>query len=105
MTLRDILIFVTIGLLIRALSRWSGARAWALYLVSILAIFWLQPLSPVRNLDFWLPTATLALAAAGWIVTTPADQRNWRGNAVALAALVGMVLLLALTRLVSDEGV
>jgi D-alanyl-lipoteichoic acid acyltransferase DltB (MBOAT superfamily) len=105
MTLRDILIFITIGLLIRALSRWAGARAWLLYLISILAVFWLQPLSPVRNLDFWLPTATLALAALGWVVTTPSDQRNWRGNAAALGSLMGVVLLLALTRLVSNDGI
>ncbi len=72
MTLRDILIFTLIGLLIRALSRREGARAWLLYLASLLAIYWLQPLSPVRNLDFWFPTATLGLAALELGVNHPA---------------------------------
>ena len=80
MTLRDILIFIVLGLLIRGLSRWTGVRAWLLYLASILGIFWLQPLSPVRNLDFWLPFATLALAVLGWIATTPARSARLEGQ-------------------------
>ena len=105
MTLRDILIFIALGLLIRGVSRWAGARAWLLYLVSILAVFWLQPLSPVRYLDFWLPAATLGLGALGWVATTPPEQRAWRANAPALAALAGVVLLLGLTRFLSADGI
>ena len=105
MTLRDILIFIALGLLIRGVSRWPGARAWLLYLVSILAVFWLQPLSPVRYLDFWLPAATLGLSALGWVVTTPTGQRAWRANAPALGVLIGVVLLLGLTRFLSDNGI
>src|SRR5512141_2486772 len=101
MTLRDILIFIALGLLIRGVSRRAGARAWLLYLVSILAVFWLQPLSAVRYLDFWLPAATLGLGALGWVATTPPEQRAWRANAPALAALAGVVLLLGLTRFLS----
>jgi alginate O-acetyltransferase complex protein AlgI len=105
MTLRDIFIFIALGLLIRGVSRWACVRAWLLYLVSILAVFWLQPLSPVRYLDFWLPVATLALSALGWVATTPPGQRAWRANAPALAALAGVVLLLGLTRFLSDNGI
>ena len=105
LTLRNILIFIIIGLLIRAFSRREGLRAWLLYLVSLLAIYWLQPLSPVRNLDFWFPTATLGLAALGWVLTTPPDQRNGRANAPAFGALAGVVLLLALTRFLADDGI
>jgi alginate O-acetyltransferase complex protein AlgI len=105
MTLRDILIFIALGLLIRGLSRWGGLRAWLLYIASILGVFWLQPLSPVRNLDFWLPFATLALALLGWVATTPPDQRSWKENAPALGALAGIVLLLGLTRYLSSDGI
>ena len=105
MTLRDILIFIVLGLLIRGVSRWTGARVWLLYLISILAVFWLQPLSPVRYLDFWLPAATLGLSALGWVATTPPEQRAWRANAPALAALVGVVLALGLTRFLGENGI
>ena len=105
MTLRDILIFFIAGLMIRGLSRWGGARAWLLYLASILAVFWLQPLSPVRNLDFWFPLATLALAALGWFATAPAEQRSWKTNAPAFAVLAGVVLLVGLTRFLSNDGI
>ncbi len=104
MALRDILIFIVLGFILRAAGRWQNVRGLLLYLVSVLAVFWLQPLSPVRNLDFWLPTATLALTAWGWVVTTPPEQRQWKANAPALGGLVGIVLVLALTRLLSPDG-
>ena len=105
MTLRDILIFIALGLLIRGVSRWAGGRAWLLYLVSILAVFWLQPLSAVRYLDFWLPAATLGLSTLGWVATTPPGQRAWRANFPALFLLAGVVLLLGLTRYMGDDGI
>ena len=44
---------------------------------SLIALPWLvlQPALPLRFLDFWLATVTLALACLGWIVTTPAELR------------------------------
>jgi alginate O-acetyltransferase complex protein AlgI len=105
MTLTAILIFAALGLAVRALSRWGEVRAWLLYILSILAVFWLQPLSPVRNLDFWLPLATLGLAALGWLATAPAEQRAWRANAPSMGALAGVVLALGATRFVSDAGI
>ena len=65
---------------------------------SALAVFAFQPVLPVRGLDFWLPTATLALTVLAWILTTPLEQRSWRLNWPAAAILGGMVLILGLTR-------
>ena len=45
-----------------------------------LAVYWLQPLSPVRYLEFWLPSLTLALVGLSWLVTTPGGQRGGRAN-------------------------
>ena len=70
MTLTSILLFTAFAVLFRLLARpqWKG---WLLYAASILAVYWLQPASPVRYLDFWLPTLTLALAVMGWALTRP----------------------------------
>jgi hypothetical protein len=97
MTLFPILVFTGIsailGLMMR--NRW---RILLLLVVSTLAIFALQPALPVRNLDFWLPTTTLALTIIAWILTTPSEERHWREQYPAVAILVGLLCLLALTR-------
>ena len=98
MTLQNILIFAGLALVFHLLS--SGrlgsvlerrpqvlerGRGWFLFAASILAVFWLQPLTPSRNLDFWLPLLTLALALLGWVLTTPPEARGARANLPALA--------------------
>lgn len=66
--------------------------------VSLLAVFWLQPASPIRHLDFWLPLLTLGLTLGVWAATRPGLSRWSRGDLATLAALAGLALLLALTR-------
>lgn len=109
MSLTQLLIFLGIALGFRlALSlrpAAEGGRGWFLLTVSALAVFWLQPAMPIRNLDFWLPLATLGLAVWGWIFTTPREARGGRENYTALGVLAGVVLAVALTRFVSLEGV
>ena len=104
MTLRDLLIFVLAALALRLLP-WPGVRRWGLFAASALAIYWLQPLSPVRYLDYWFPTLTLALTALAWLLTTPVEARAWKANWPAAAALAGIALLVALTRHLSLEGI
>ncbi len=59
MSLTHILIFAALILSITAALpvRW---RQWALFVGSVLAIYWLQPALTIRRLDFLFPTATLA---------------------------------------------
>lgn len=77
---------------------WNRWRILMLLGISALAIFALQPALPVRGLDFWLPTLTLGLTTLAWVLTTPQPQRRWREQTPALALLVGIVLVLGLTR-------
>ncbi len=142
MTLRDILIFLGLALLLRLLAagyarlsrkdtagKAAAVTAWKngfLFVASVLALFWLQPSMPVRNLDFWLPLATLALATWGWIATIPGVKNPgnpveteqtpkalktfrisafWRENLPWLGAAGGIVLLVAATRFLSPTGV
>jgi alginate O-acetyltransferase complex protein AlgI len=97
MTLAFILVSVVVAALLGLLTR-NRWRVPLLLETSALAVFAFQPALPVRNLDFWLPTATLALATLAWILTTPANQRSWRTNWWAAAILAGTVLVLGLTR-------
>ena len=110
MTLSSILVFVAAAVLFRLVAR-ERLRGWLLLISSVLAIYWLQPLSPVRNLDFWLPSLTLALAVLSWWISAPAgnspapsvDKRSWRQNAGTLGVLAGLVLAIGLTRLLGLE--
>ena len=103
MGLRDILIFATLALAYRLIFRQRG-RNWFLMVASALAIYWLQPLAPIRYMDFWLPTVTLGLVVLSWVITTPPEGRDWHRNWPAAAVLAGVVLLVGLTRFLSLDG-
>ena len=103
MGLRDILIFAGLALAYRLIFRQRG-RNWFLLVSSALAIYWLQPLAPIRYMDFWLPTATLGLVMLSWLITTPPEGRIFRTNWPAAAVLAGVVLLVGLTRFFSLDG-
>lgn len=130
MTLRDILIFLGLALALRLLAAGvlrfrplaaAAVNAWKngfLFAASVLALFWLQPAMPVRNLDFWLPLGTLGLAVWGWIASyramdppveeIPARRRLspfWRENLPWLGAAAGIVLLVASTRFLAPVGI
>ncbi len=97
MTLALILVSIVVAAMLGlgTRNRW---RTPLLLGISALAVYAFQPALPVRGLDFWLPTATLAFAALTWILTTPREQRSWRTNWPAAAILGGIVLALGLTR-------
>ncbi len=97
MTLADILIFIAGGLVYELIVP-KRLRRWALLVASIYAIYALQPALDVRFLDFGLPTATLALAVYGWILTRARGQPFTRADAAALIIVVGMTPLLTLPR-------
>src|SRR5438270_10909170 len=69
-TLAHLLVFSAFAPLARLLAR-AGARQWLMLAASVAAIYWLQPLTPIRYLDFWFPTAALGLAICTWAATRP----------------------------------
>lgn len=97
MTLTHIIIFSGAALLIGwALpARW---RSWAILGSSVAAIYWLQSSIPIRNLDFWLPTAALLLTVLVWVITQPELAANLRGNWISALVILLVVLVIGLTR-------
>lgn len=107
MGLTQILAFIGLALLARLVFRSSWyARAWGwlLLVTSALAIYWLQPATPIRNFDFYFPTATLIVAVLCWAVTAPLETRRARENWIAGGVLGGVLLLVALTRYLGPSG-
>lgn len=90
-----------IGLLVTALAAIfldSGKRNFFLFSLSILALYALQPVLPIRFLDFWLPTVVLLLAVAFWLAYTPRESLKIRENLLAAIWLFVLILALGLTR-------
>jgi len=71
---------------------------------SVLAIYWLQSALPIRQMDFWFPTATLGLIFLSWGLTAEKEQLGDRRNWLAAGLAVGTVVLIAMTRFISLEG-
>jgi alginate O-acetyltransferase complex protein AlgI len=69
-TLAQLLVFSAFAPIARLLAR-AGARQWLMLAASVAAIYWLQPLTPIRYFDFWFPTAALGLAVWTWAATRP----------------------------------
>ena len=103
MSLTTILILVAASLLIR--QAFPGRRRiWALLAASVLAIFWLQPALPIRQMDFWFPTLTLGLVLLSWAITSEKEALTDKENWLSAGLAAGVVTLIALTRFVSLAG-
>ncbi len=102
MTLTHILVFVVAALLYLVLlpGRW---RAWALFAGSVVAIYWLQPATRIRDLDFIFPTATLALAGLAWVITRAPDQRWTRDDSAAAGVAAGLVIAISAGRYLAES--
>ena len=93
-----VLLLIAAAYLLVIPSQW---RSWALMVVSVVAIYWLQPTISVRWLDYSLPTATLLLTIVCWWISKPSETRRPAPqDTLAGAIIVGIVLLLALARYV-----
>ena len=96
MTLTHILVFSLLSLLVGWLApgRWRGVFLLA---GSLVALYWLQPSTPIRNLDFWLPTTSILLTILVWAWTCAARLKfsEWAAPAVIILACV---LVIAITR-------
>ncbi len=116
MTLVHILAFsvIAVAASLIAKGRW---RSWMVLVASVAALFWLQPLSPIRYLDFWLPLVTLALTLLVWLVVrSPKEAASTqdselkppaadtpdtrRGFLVTIAIVLAVVLIIGALRYV-----
>ncbi len=103
MTLTHILVFTAAALLYVFLLPKSW-RGWALFVGSVLAIYWLQPPLRVRRADFLFPTATLALVALTWAATRAPNQAWAREDTAAAMTMAALVLALSLGRYLAPSA-
>src|SRR5919108_6472501 len=85
-----------VGLLVR--GRRYTLRTYLLLALSVLAVYWFQPVVPLRSFDFWLPSLSLALVILVWFITSQTESWRSRQNLYGLLIIVGLVTLLDLSR-------
>lgn len=98
MSLAHLLSFALVCAAYRLLARGRGREGF-LIVVSVAALYWLQPATSIRHLDFWLPTASLALTVWVWAATQPQPTSAWRETAATLSGCAAVVLAVTLPRL------
>lgn len=91
-------VFCALALVYLALP--AAWRGWALFLVSAVTIYWLQPTLNIRWLDHSLPTLTLVIVCLCWALTRDRARPLTHDDALATAALIGVALTLTLPRYV-----
>ncbi|KAB2905054.1 MAG: MBOAT family protein [Anaerolineae bacterium] len=94
MEITEILIAAAVSLLIGCFvpERW---RITVFFVLSLIALFWLQPPLPVDRFIWLFPFATLFLTAAVWWLTrSPENSENWQqiGLLLGLGCGFGMVI-------------
>jgi D-alanyl-lipoteichoic acid acyltransferase DltB (MBOAT superfamily) len=101
MTLVHIMGFALLSLIVGWVlpTRW---RLRFLWIASLLAVFILQPISPIRSLDFWLPLASIGLTLLVWAITIPKSDARSRGDLATFALTAGIILLVSLPRYLGD---
>ncbi len=88
---------IAAALLVGALTR-GTTRVYFLLVLSILALYWFQPILPFRSFDFWIPSLSLALVLLTWLTTSSATAWKSRHNLMGVGIIVSVVTLIELTR-------
>ena len=97
MGLFQIGVSVLAALLVGVLTR-KTLRTYLLLALSVLAVYWFQPVIPIRSFDFWLPSLSLALVILVWLITSQTETWRARENVYGLLIIIGLVTILDLSR-------
>lgn len=99
MTLIQILFIAGLGLCLAALL-WRRHRLWAIFLLSLFSVYIFQPLVPLRNFNYWLPTASIVLTVLTWLVLRTGDDAVGRESVLAGTAALSVIVIVALIRFI-----
>ena len=87
MGLTQIAASILTALLVGILTRGTW-RTYALLALSVLAVYWFQPVTPLRSFDFWIPTLSLALVILIWFITSQSGAWKSRQNLIGLSLII-----------------
>lgn len=104
MGLTQIGVSILTALLVGTVTR-GAWRTYSLLALSVLAVYWFQPVVPLRSFDFWLPSLSLVFVILTWFITSQADA--WRScqNLIGLSIITGLVTLIELSRYIFPDPI
>ena len=97
MGLLQIGVSISAALLVGELTR-GVRRMYLMLALSVIGIYWFQPVVPLRSFDFWMPSLSLALVILTWFITSQAGAWRSRQNLIALIMIVGLATVMDLSR-------
>ncbi len=100
--LRAICLFVIAAILYAGLLP-ARARTWALFVASVIAIYWLQPALPIRFSDYVLPTAVIVMTVTTWGLTRQSGKTFLREDRVSLGVVAALVVGMSFMRYVRAD--
>jgi alginate O-acetyltransferase complex protein AlgI len=92
----SVLAALLVGLMARGVR--SKIRTYLLLALSVLAVYWFQPILPLRSFDFWLPSLSLALVVLTWFITSESGAWGARQNLNGLMIVLGLGTVIDLSR-------
>ena len=104
MGLTQIVASILTSVLVGALTR-GAWRTYSLLALSALAVYWFQPVVPLRSFDFWLPSLSLALVILTWFITSQPGAWKTRQNITGLFIIVGIVTLVDISRYIFPQPI
>lgn len=102
MGLLQIGVSILTALLVGALTR-GAPRIYLLLTLSVLAVYWFQPVVPLRSFDFWLPSFSLALVVLTWFITSESDTWRSNQNLSGLLLILGLITFIDLSRYILSD--
>jgi D-alanyl-lipoteichoic acid acyltransferase DltB (MBOAT superfamily) len=104
MGLTQIAASILTSILVGALTR-GTRRTYSLLALSVLAIYWFQPVVPLRYFDFWFPSFSIAFVIITWLITSIPGAWKAKQNLIGLSIVIGIVTLIELTRYIFSDAV
>jgi len=72
---------------------------------SVATIYWLQPISTIRTLDFWFPTLSISFGMISWIIVSKKEELNSRENIITFVSVISFLLIIGISRFVTIPGI
>src|SRR5688500_13708587 len=88
---------VLAALLVGTLTRGTW-RTYLLLALSVLAVYWFQPVVPLRSFDFWLPSLSITLVVLTWSITSQPGAWRSRPNLMGLVLITTLITIIDLSR-------
>jgi D-alanyl-lipoteichoic acid acyltransferase DltB (MBOAT superfamily) len=104
MNLTQIVFLISISLLYRLVLKEKWLE-WFVLLISIATIYWLQPISTIRTLDFWFPTLSISFGIISWIIVSKKEEHKSRENIITYVSVLSFLLFVGISRFVPILGI